>query len=232
MAANHMPVSDVRIEVSNGIYDLTDASGRYIVSELPEQTYTLVPSNSPWVFQPTSASLTIPPYDHWQNFWILPAPQTIQLIPGTSAQITFWEIQGTDTVVQFPQDAVTVTTTVVLTPTLANGGMDNKFTGHAFNIAAYRGEEQLSEFFFNVPITITIEYSDYDLRAVTDEALLNMQTWDGSTWGEAALTCDPPLPYSYDFNGNVITLSICQSGRFALFGPTNKISIPLLYKAP
>jgi hypothetical protein len=232
MAANHMPVSDVRIEVSNGRYALTDASGRYIVSELPEQTYTLVPSNSPWVFQPTSASLTIPPYHHWQNFWILPASQTIQLIPGTSAQITFQEIQGTDTVVQFPQDAVTVTTTVVLTPTLANGGMDNKFTGHAFDIAAFRGEEQLSEFFFNAPITITIEYSDYDLRAVTDEALLNMQTWDGSTWGEAALTCDPPLPYSYDFNANVIALSICQSGRFALFGPTNKISIPLLYKAP
>jgi hypothetical protein len=232
LSANRLPIGGIRIDSSNGYYSVSDENGRYKISELTEQTYTIVPTDTNWIFQPSSITFTVPPYNHKQNFWIMPPPQTIELIPGTPAQIIYQEFQGTNTIIQFPQDAVTQTTTLVLTPQIVQGSWGNKFTGHAFDITAYQGDLQLPEFTFNSPILVTIEYSDYDLRAVIDEELLNLQTYQGSDWSEASLTCDPPLPYSYDLELNVIGIFICQTGRYGLFGPTHQVLVPTVLHAP
>jgi hypothetical protein len=232
LAANRLPISGIRVDLSNGSFSYSDTAGRYKISDLTEQTYTIVPTATNWIFQPSSATFTIPPYNHRQNFWILPPPQTIELVPGIPAQISYQEIQGTSTIIQFPQDAVSETTTVVLTPQIVQGGLGNKFTGHAFDISAFRGDQPLPDLAFNSPVTVTIEYSDYDLRAVTDEARLNLQTYAGGDWSEASLTCEPPLPYSRDPDNNRISLSVCNSGLFGLFGPTQEVLIPTVIHAP
>jgi hypothetical protein len=81
-------------------------------------------------------------------------------------------------------------------------------------------------------ITVTVEYSNYDFKTVIDEGSLIMRRWNGSAWGEAPLTCDPPSLYIYDYENNLITLSICQAGLYALFGSTYNILLPSVFNGP
>lgn len=232
LAANTMPVSGIKVNSSDGNVVYSDELGRYSLIELPEQSYTITPNDANWVFQPDSFSFVIPPYIYHQNFWVLPPPQTVLLIPGVQSQITYQEVQGTVTTIQFPQDAVTITTTLVLTPTLANAGWDLKFTGHAFDMITSLSEKQISNFSFNAPIALTIEYSDFDLKTVTDESLLLIK-WKGELgWEDAALTCDPPGSYSRYLSDNLISLPVCKTGLYGLFGPHHVVFLPSIHHSP
>ncbi len=231
LAANHKPIAGIKVKSSDGEEVLSDSTGDYFLGELLEQAYTIVPTDTAWVFQPTQFSFTVPPYTHRRNFWILPPPITIQLTPGIQNEINYQEVQGTTTTISFPQDVVSTTTTISLNPMVMNGDWKYKFTGHAFDLAASWPGLVTAGFSFNSPITVTIEYSDYDLRAITDEASLVLLVNSGGGWEDAALTCDPPSLYSRDLVNGMISIAICDAGEFGLFGPTHEVILPILIKA-
>jgi len=137
------------------------------------------------------------------------------------------DTQGLTTTVVFPAGAVTQTTTVVLTPTLATGGAGFAFAGHAFELEAWRSSTPLPGFAFETPITVTIHYSEQDVQMVSDESQLALMRWTGSGWEDAANTCTPPSPYARDPEGNLLSIAICHLSKYALLGPTNQVYLPL-----
>jgi hypothetical protein len=77
-------------------------------------------------------------------------------------------------------------------------------------------------------MTVTINYSAADVWTISDKAALALQRWNGSTWTDAGATCAPPTPYHRDLKARVLRVAICQPGRYALFGSTRQVMLPLL----
>ena len=80
------------------------------------------------------------------------------------------------------------------------------------------------------PVTVTVGYSDADVRVVYDEEGLLLMTRSGGAWVDAAATCDPALPYVRDTAGRVLALPICRTGTLALYGPTHQAMLPLVMR--
>jgi hypothetical protein len=79
-------------------------------------------------------------------------------------------------------------------------------------------------------VTVTIHYSEQDVRLVSDESQLTLRWWDGSAWQDAKETCSPPSGYVRDEARRVLSVPICHLSRFALLGPTNRVYLPLVMR--
>jgi hypothetical protein len=115
---------------------------------------------------------------------------------------------------------------VTLTPTLAADRGDLVFTGNAFELGAAQSGISLPGFTFNSPVTVTLQYSDAGLRPVDDEGQLALSVWMEAGWMDAAQTCDPTSPAILSSEANTLIVRICQAGKFALFGPTERVFLP------
>jgi hypothetical protein len=67
-----------------------------------------------------------------------------------------------------------------------------------------------------------------DVSVISNEAELALWVWTEDGWQDATTTCHDPAPYLRDVINNVLTLTICQTGRFALFGPTHQRYFPFI----
>ena len=157
-------------------------------------------------------------------------PVSASLVSGTASSLIYTDTQSLPTQLDFPADAVTQNTTLVLTPTMASGGPGLAFTGHAFELEAYQGGVLQPGFTFSAPMTITISYSDYDVRVVTDESELALYWWTGSAWQDAEETCSPASTYVRDTGNNVLSVPVCHLSKFGLLGPTHNIYLPLIMR--
>ena len=231
--ANGNPFASVTVWAGSGHSAVTNTDGVYSLGNLLAHTYTLTPSQSGYIFWPATRTVTLPPDAGGQNFIILSGPVSTTLTPGTVADLSYNDTQDLLTQLDFPADAVNQITTMVLTPTLASGGGGSAFAGHAFELAAYQGGSLRPDFTFGAPVTLTIHYSDNDVRVVIDESQLALWRWTGSEWQDAAQTCDPVSPYTRDMANNVLSVPACHLSLFSLFGPTNQVYLPLiLHQSP
>jgi hypothetical protein len=154
----------------------------------------------------------------------------IDLIPA-SATITpaGGQIASTDELTLLQLPAGTLTNTAVLTytgmlaPVSALGagrGVVRAFTvlGQASNGASLN---QLDH-----PATLTVSYTSRLLatHGVNDEESLNLAFWNGQTW-QSILPCQGCV---HDLDINRITVPITRLSRFALFGKTESILLPLV----
>jgi hypothetical protein len=156
------------------------------------------------------------------------------LSPDTETSLVYTDTQGLTTTLQVPLGAVTETTRLVFIPTAVTAPPGLTSAGHGFDLAAYRQGVQLPGFTFNRPLTLTIRYSDRDVRLVTDERQLFLAWWTGDEWVDAFGTCDPSgtatLEIYLDPARNLLRLPICHLSRFALFGPTRQMYLPLVLR--
>ncbi len=217
--------SDVTFNSLAGVTFPSDESGTYSISELPPGTYTITPTLPGYTFWPISRTVTLPPNANNQNFTILPLPVSTVISPAITTTLGYTDTQGLPTSLVFPPSAVTQTIMMTLTPIIASSGSGYHFTGHAFELAA----SSFPSLTFTAPVTITIHYSDTDVHVVSDESHLTLWWWDGSGWADAESTCAQPLAYSRDTDNNVLTVSICQTGRYALYGPTYQLFVPIVW---
>ena len=230
MHANGQPFSGVTVSAGSGLNDVTGTSGDYEFTDLDEGAYTLTPSLGSYVFSPPTRDVTLPPSASGQSFFVLPSPVSTDLVSGTVTSLSYNDTQSLSTQLDFAADAVTQTTHLVLTPTMASGGTGFAFTGHAFELAAYQGGQLQSGFTFSTPVTITIHYSEDDVRVVTDENDLILNWWTGSAWQDAAETCSPASTYVRDTGNNVLSVPICHLSKFGLLGPTHNIYLPIVMR--
>ena len=134
--------------------------------------------------------------------------------PSTMATITAI-VYGLTTTVNIPSGAVTESTDLVYTAFATAGHVNPpqfSFAGHAFDLGAYRGGLLLDRFTFDVPVTLTLYYSDDDIAELDEETLV-LKYWNGSEWANAA--CGE---YNRQPVENWLAVPICHLSRFALFG--------------
>jgi hypothetical protein len=215
-------VSGVAVSSGAGHETVTAGSGTYALNGLRAGEYTLMLARSGYVFQPLDRDVSLPPQAVDQNFLMLAVPVSAALAPGVAAGLRFTDTQGLVTRLDFPAWAVGVAAQVAVTPTLLSGRAGFAFAGHAFEVASSEGEA------FGVPVTVTLAYSQEDVRTVSDEEQLALWWWTGSEWQDAAGTCEPALPSEGEVAENVLRVAICRTGLFGLFGPTHQGYLPAI----
>lgn len=225
--SNNLPFSGAHISANIHLTATTDATGAYIYTDLPYGMYTLTPTLTNHTFWPPTRTVTVPPSASNQNFTILPCPISATLTSGASNMLVFTDTQGLPTRLDFPIGAVAQTTTLVLTPTIATRA-NFAFTGHAFKLTAYQEGDVQPDFTFSIPVTVTFYYSDTDVRLVSDERKLALCQRTENEWQDAAQSCDPAAIYIRDLESNILSIPICHLSHFALFGPTNRLHLPLI----
>ncbi|HHJ06214.1 MAG TPA: hypothetical protein ENK24_01810 [Anaerolineae bacterium] len=129
----------------------------------------------------------------------------------------------------FPYGIVTQPVTLVLSPILTNNTSDLAFARHGFSLSAYRQGSAQIPLQFRLPVTVTLHYTTADIKLVEDEMKLTLRLWQNRQWQDAAQTCNPMSLYARRPADKILSLPICQTGQFALFGPTNTIYLPLIF---
>ena len=220
------PVAGVTVALNSSLNVTTTTDGSYTFTSLPAGSHSVTPTLPGYVFWPPSRTLNVPSLAATTtNFVLLPQPVSTNIDPGTAITLSYTDTQGLRTDLFFPSGAVSQTTALTVTPVMIDHRLPNQaFTGHAFDVVAQPDQV------FNVPVTVTIRYSDLDVRVISDENSLVLLWWDGSSWTEAAATCTPSSVYQRDVLNNTISLPICRTGRYVLFGPTHPVYLPLVFR--
>lgn len=161
-------------------------------------------------------------------FILEPTPLIRALTPGITTTLTYTYYQHFPTHFTFPAASVTQPITIAVNPSTAEDTAGYSFARHTFGLSALQDDTQLPTFTFAAPITVTLHYSHDDIGTVSNEAELALWVWTEEGWQDATTTCDSPTPYIRDIINNVLTLNICQTGRFALFGPTHQRYLPFI----
>ncbi len=117
-------------------------------------------------------------------WWSEQVPTGIIVDPIWGGLLIFTDTQGLTTTVEIPPGAVTRTTEITLTPILAPPELIStslRFAGHAFDLDAYRDGQRLISFTFETIVTVTIRYSDADVRGIFEDTL-KLYRWVPPTW--------------------------------------------------
>jgi hypothetical protein len=146
--------------------------------------------------------------------------------PGSGGTLAYTDTRGLPTTLTFPPGAVDDALVVVYTPqgpVPASPGFS--FAGHAFDLDAFLGDTRLLSYTFDLPVVVTIHYSDADVEGL-NELLLLLLWWDGSAWVDAA--CGP---YDRHPGANWLSVPICHLSSFSLqAGTTFSTYLPLILR--
>lgn len=225
------PVAGVTVSLSPTLTTTTGADGSYEFIWMVWGVYSVTPTLPGKAFLPPHQAVNVPPSLDGVDFLALPAPVSAVIHPTDAFTLLFTDTQGLTTTLRIPAGAVAVTTTVTVTPTTQTEVQEGlEFTGHAFWLAAQPTAGHLAgNFTFSQPVTVTIHYSDLDLNLIREENGLVLLWWNGSQWQNAAVSCpagwqvvDPAL--------NRFSASVCQSGLYALYGPTVRVFLPVVFE--
>lgn len=137
--------------------------------------------------------------------------QTVTLQYGTrnrGVAIAF-PAQAVNRVTKFLYTPLT-TPTVALTTTITSAGWN-------FLLQAAQGEELLDNLSLAKPVTITVTYSDEDIKGL-DEEKLTLWYLDGKVWKNATNSCEKPTSYTRDPAKNTLSVPVCRTAEFALAG--------------
>jgi len=224
--ASLYPVQGAAIMSSSGITATTGANGSYNLENLVAGSYIITPTLNRYPFDPPFRSVTLPADNASQNFTLLPEPVTIMATPGITATLAYTGYQGDISHFQISPGAFSQPAQVIVTPTVGMGLPAWAFIGHAFTLAAQDSQVPILD--FRAPVTLTITYTDFDIRFVTDESQLILYRWTGNGWVDAIATCSPASAYTRDLTANQISLPICRPGQYALYGPTHALLLPAI----
>lgn len=149
----------------------------------------------------------------------------------TGATLIYTDAQGTTTEIQVPVGAVNDSTTLVYEPVIDLAAPTGfVFAGHAFDLKGYRNDVLVPTVTFNVPVTIVLHYTDFDVVGIDEEKLMLRTLDDGATnWVNAACGA-----YDRHLAENWLAVPICHLSRFALFAEKveYKVYLPLILRNP
>jgi len=221
---NGIPIEGVTLALSNGETLLTGQDGLYAFTDLVLGSYAVTPTLGEYVFTPPFAVLE-GFISGWQNFVMLAPPVSTALEPGITTTLTYTDVQGLPTSFVFPAGLVSATATATVTPTLASPFFGMDFAGHAFDLSVRETGSPTEMLTFTLPVSVTIQYSPMDVAAIIDSMPLALYRRDGDAWVKIETAClENPVPVPVE--PWVFRATLCQSGRYALFGPTHGIALP------
>lgn len=144
------------------------------------------------------------------------------------------------TQISIPADAITTSITLQYNPQPEpqNNTGTLLFANTSFELLALDGlGNPIPQFAFELPISVTLHYSDQDIEDI-DETALKLYYWniDQQVWLDAAESCVPTSVYQRDLVNNSLSVEICHLTEFALLGeiPSNLtfeyIFLPMVIK--
>ncbi len=170
---------------------------------------------------------------------IAPGP-SVPVSPTLDGSLVYTDGQGSTTTISVPAEAVTELLTIHYTPLTqtfpAPQGM--ALARHAFILEAFRNGLPLPLFTLHRPATVTLEYSDADVRSIAEDSLAVYAWREGEgeeeegagDWRLAAATCSPSTVLPPQPDENRVQLTICHLGEFALFGREWTLYLPILMR--
>jgi len=102
------------------------------------------------------------------------------------------------------------------------------FTERVFDLEAYRNGVHLPTLHFNTPVTVTMYYTATEVAGLDVDAL-QLYTWDGNVWLDAA--CGS---YVRNAEQHWLAVPICHLSRFALMvkSDLHTVYLPLVMRSP
>lgn len=164
----------------------------------------------------------------WSPIYLVTESISTTLTGLSAKTLVYTDTQGAPTRFDFPTGVVSQTTRLAFRPTFTPTQSSQAFARHAFELKPYQNGLPQSHLTFDKAVKITLQYTTADIATVSDESKLALYWWNGTRWIDAAKTCSPDSTYSRDLSANTLSLPVCTSGWFALFGPTNRSELPLI----
>jgi len=145
--------------------------------------------------------------------------------PGADATLVYTDPQGSPTTIVIPTGAVSETITLLFSPFDPPSGSPGSFAAHAFVLEAHSDGELLPGFAFEVPVTVTIDYTDADVAGI-DEETLELRYWDGETWSTEGI-----VVIERDIVNNRLVVTLAHLSQFAMFGTgEHSVYLPVVLK--
>lgn len=161
--------------------------------------------------------------------WQPRLPDWPYIPPETESTLVYTDTKQSTTVIHIPPGAVTETILLAYSAVnTATAPPGFAFAGRAFELDAYQNGVFAYGFTFNIPVTVTLSYTDTDLVGL-DESTLKLYYWNNeiSEWEDSATTCMPHSAYERQPNENWLAIPVCHLSKFALFGQ-HGIYLPLV----
>jgi hypothetical protein len=153
--------------------------------------------------------------------------------PDVGGTLVMTNSQQTVVDVTVPSSVLTQTTSLVFTEVNTYTTQGAFATaGTVFDLEPYVSGTLVPSLTLPSAVTITLNYSDQDVRRVEEDSLM-IYWWDedGEEWLDAASTCDPPSIYHRDPANNQIAVGVCHLSRYALFGEVKlQVFLPMVVK--
>lgn len=217
------PVAGVTL--SAGAAQATTLSdGSYSFTGLPDGAATITPARDRFVFEPPTRSITFPTISARQDFTLLPAPVSAALIPGQPASLSYTDVNGLPVTLNVPPGATSASSLALAAAVPSQLPARLATTGHALEVRV--NPEDAAPFAHGM--TLTIAYSDAELRQLRGEAQLRLYRWDGQAWFENGATC--PGDTRQDASANSFSATLCAPGRYMLAGPARGTALPLVVR--
>lgn len=146
--------------------------------------------------------------------------------PDPGGSLVYTDTQGLPTIIRVPPGGVTGTVVLAYVPLAAPTHPLpplKRFAHHAFTLDAWTLDGvHLPGFVFQAPVTVEINYSNADVRQVTEPSL-ELDTWAGDAWQDAACGL-----YDRQAAANRLSLPVCHLSEFALIGEPYRVYLPLV----
>jgi hypothetical protein len=214
-----VPVGGVTVN-AGAAQAATADDGSYTLTDLPAGPITLAPSQPGFAFDPSTRALTFPLVRDDEDFVLLPAPVSVALRPGETTRLTYTDVSGLPVTLDVPPGA-TGATGITLAAAVPPGlSALQVATGHAFELRV----EPPDEGSFARRLTLTIAYTDGEVRLLRNEAQLTLYRWNSEVWVENSAVC--PGDTRHDVSANRFSTAICAPGRYMLAGPARGVSLP------
>jgi hypothetical protein len=217
--SNGLGFKGAPLKLSNGAQTSSDENGYYEFGNLNRQTYTVVPDKSDLRFVPGQQTVTLPDLAFY-DFIVLAAPVSKTFSKPNDAALRYEDTQGLPTTFDVPTTR-TINVTLAVTPTLPPAPDQDIFTGHAFQLTMR--DNRTGEV---AQAHVVINYSDADVQTITESGLA-LKVWTGQNWQTLLARCPNANP-TLDTATNTFSADLCAEGLFALFGPTQRVFLPLV----
>jgi hypothetical protein len=159
--------------------------------------------------------------------WTGQAVYTTTISPGLGGILIYTDTPGLAITVQVPAGAVNYPATLVFTPLLST--TEPTSPNLCFDLHFYWNDQPPSGFTFSRTVTITIHYSDADVRGIFEDSL-KLYRWVTPTW--EVVGAWPGEAQTLDTVNNVLTAWVRRLGRFKVMGiGRHDIFLPLVNKS-
>jgi hypothetical protein len=226
------PIDGVSVSAGEALPSVTTPSGIYQMYNLDAGAHTVQPAKTGFVFHPPSRTVETPGDAAGINFTLLSEPVSAEVPPDADARLIYTDTQGLPTWFDFPAGSVPISRTVYITPTIGTRNSTLGFAGHAFDVGLYIAEKNGWDTGFPLPITVTIHFSQADIAVISAPEQLNLYYWNGLAWIPGRETCAGTPGPSLDLEGGLFSLQVCETGKYALYGPTHPVFLPFTGREP